>query len=156
MLRDTAASFTITCAVITHACMCCVLAACATISRGLCVSPPCVLFTRQPDTRRTLKHCTCCTAVGPSRCDHLQGFAVAIFQLFVVLLSCWGSAPRIARVCPCFAACRRRITFVWQAALALSTQLVSPKFSKKISYCATLADLQDKLGVALDVPNFVM
>ncbi len=43
-----------------------------------------------------------------------------------------------------------------QAALALSTTLVSPKFSKKINYCATLAELRDKLGVQLDLPNFVV
>jgi hypothetical protein len=47
-----------------------------------------------------------------------------------------------------------RIT-CFQAALALSTTLVSPKFSKKIAYCATLAELRDKLGLDLDVPNFV-
>jgi len=86
----------------------------------------------------------------------VRGLQLQYFSCFSVLLSCWGSAPRIAQVCPRFAARKRRITFGWQAALALSTQLVSPKFSKKISYCATLADLQDKLGVALDVPNFVM
>ena len=43
-----------------------------------------------------------------------------------------------------------------QAALALCTTLVSPKFSKKINYCATLAELRDKLGVQLDLPNFVV
>jgi hypothetical protein len=39
--------------------------------------------------------------------------------------------------------------------LGLSTSLVSPKFSKKINYCATVAELQAKLGVQLDVPDFV-
>ena len=48
------------------------------------------------------------------------------------------------------------MTRACQAALGLSTSLVSPKFSKKINYCATVAELQAKLGVQLDVPDFVV
>jgi hypothetical protein len=46
--------------------------------------------------------------------------------------------------------------FHFQAALALSTTLVSPKFSKKIVYCSKLDELQEKLGLQIDVPNFVV
>jgi hypothetical protein len=55
-----------------------------------------------------------------------------------------------------FVCCVCDVRRIWQAALALCTTLVSPKFSKKINYCSTLAELHEKLGVQLDLPNFVV
>jgi hypothetical protein len=87
----------------------------------------------------------CCTAAGHLRCKPL-------FFFFGWVLPARSSECFFVSFVCCVCDVRR----IWQAALALCTTLVSPKFSKKINYCSTLAELHDKLGMQLDLPNFVM
>ncbi len=103
-----------------------------------------VFVTSRPGIRRILRHCMCCTVAGHSRWNSLfffLGASRALPNIFLWVL---------------FVASAMCDVFIWQAALALCTTLVSPKFSKKINYCSTLAELHEKLGVQLDLPNFVV
>jgi hypothetical protein len=86
------------------------------------------------------------TAAGPSRCVHQLLFPVFYTSFFRCGL---GGLLYLDLKLEFDDASQ-------QAALALSTTLVSPKFSKKINYCSNRAELQEKLGAQLDLPNFVV